>query len=110
MVGCESKGAGRSHSGLRGFFPLLLGSAASLFCAAICIESVIASLFCVAIYLLFLLLSYILQDKLQTATPLTRRQIRRFVKSGARSNYVECQEYTGLKSSAFTTGIAGNGL
>jgi len=54
MVGCESKGAGRSHSGLRGFFPLLPGSAASLFCAAICIESVIASLFCVAICLLFL--------------------------------------------------------
>ena len=22
MVGCESKGTGRSHSGLRGFFPL----------------------------------------------------------------------------------------
>ena len=34
MVGCESKAAGRSHSGLRGFFPLLLpGPAASFFCA-----------------------------------------------------------------------------
>ena len=54
MVGCEGTGAGRSHSGLWGFFPLLPGSAASLFCAAICIESVIASLFCVAICLLFL--------------------------------------------------------
>lgn len=37
MVGCESKGARRSHSGLWRFFPLLPGSAASLFSAAICL-------------------------------------------------------------------------
>jgi hypothetical protein len=33
MISCDSKGAGRSHSGLRGFFPLLPDSAASLFYA-----------------------------------------------------------------------------
>jgi len=33
MVGCECKAAGRSHSGLQGFFPLLPGSPASFLCA-----------------------------------------------------------------------------
>ena len=41
------------------------------------------------------------KHKNQIATPLTRLLVKAPYRIGARSNYVECQEYTGLKCSPF---------